>query len=99
MSGYVMICVGLAGRALTREGRPPPIGQYLKSYDPEAHDGQGYAEWTADPAQARVFPDRVAVGRCWATVPKARPRRPDDAPNRPLTAFDVEIAPLGGDDQ
>jgi len=28
-------------------------GQYLKAYDPEAHDGRGKAEWTADRPDGR----------------------------------------------
>jgi hypothetical protein len=30
----------------------------------------------------------------WRTIPQSRPVREDGAPNRPLTAFSVEIIPL-----
>jgi hypothetical protein len=93
---WVMICRGLAGRALTRAGVPPPIGYYLKSYDPEANSGQGEIEWTAQPAQAMTFPDQRAAFALWSRVPLACPVRADGKPNRPATAFTVEIAAYPG---
>ena len=64
-------------------------GQYLKSYDPEAHDGRGDCEWTADAAEAHVYPDFVSAFEAWRQVPKTRPKRDDGKPNRPLTSFNV----------
>ena len=70
-------------------------GQYLKSYDPEAHDGRGACEWTADRAQAHVYPDWAAAFEAWRQVPKARPKRGDGQPNRPLTEFTVTFEEAG----
>lgn len=71
-------------------------GQYLQSYDPEAHDGRGTATWTADRAKAHVYPDFAAAFEAWRQVPKARPTRPDGKPNRPLTSFSVEFETVDG---
>jgi hypothetical protein len=85
-----IVCLGHTG--IPRPGQPAaPVGQFLASYDPEAHDGQGWAEWTRDPAQAMTFTDSAAAMDCWRAVPASRPRRADGLPNRPLTAFTVAI--------
>jgi hypothetical protein len=81
----VIQCVGLAVHA----GQPDPAGQYLQSYDPEAHGGRGHAEWTPDLASARVFPAVEAAFECWRAVPVCAPYRADGQPNRPLTAYSV----------
>jgi hypothetical protein len=70
-------------------------GQYLKSYDPDAHGGRGTCEWTADKAAAAVYPDFAAAFEAWRQVPKSRPRRDDGQPNRPLTAFSVTFEAAG----
>jgi len=68
-------------------------GQYLKSYDPEAHDGRGDCEWTLDRSQAQIFPDFIAAFEAWRQVPKSRPKRDDGQPNRPLTTFSITFEP------
>jgi len=91
----VLVNQGLAGYALTDQPQRAMIGCYLAAYDPEAHDGLGEAEWTPNPALAKRFPDAAAALECWKQVPKSRPTRgygsDPDAPNRPLTAFTVEV--------
>jgi hypothetical protein len=83
-------CIGHEG--IPRPGQPAaPVGQLLAAYDPEAHDGQGWAEWTSDPVKAMTFADMSAALDCWRAVPVSRPRRPDGLRNRPLTAFTVAI--------
>jgi hypothetical protein len=69
------------------DGRCP--GQYLKSYDPEAHDGHGDCEWTGDKAEAVVYPSYLAAFEAWRAIPASRPERGDGRPNRPLTTFSV----------
>jgi hypothetical protein len=66
-------------------------GQYLRSYNPEAHGGLGSAEWVADIAQAQVYPTFRDAFEAWRQVPKSRPVRGDGRPNRPLTSFTVEF--------
>jgi hypothetical protein len=85
-----IICAGLAGIAL-HGGNRVPVGAFLKSYDPEAHDGQGWAKWTTDPDDALLLADAVAAMQLWQTVPASRPVRPDGKPNRPLAAFTISI--------
>jgi len=85
---WVLVCHGLA-----TEGVPSPPeleGQYLESFDVEAHDGRGTAAWTGDLESAMRFEDLVSAVGAWQTISKKRPRRPDGKPNRPLTAFNVE---------
>jgi len=66
-----------------------PVGSYLASYDPEAADGNGAAEWTPDPARAMTFATVEAATACYRAVPRSSPLRPDGKPNRPLTVFSV----------
>lgn len=77
------------------DGTPcPHEGQYLQSFDFEAYDGQGWGEFTADPAKAKRFSDKLAAAEFWRTISKTRPRRPDGQPNRPLTALSCEITEI-----
>lgn len=91
MPDLMIVCARLPFTA--RPGQPDVTGQYLKAYDPEAHGGLGHAEWTTDPAEAMTFPGVAEAQDCWTQVPKARPRRGDGRPNRPLTAFSITLTP------
>ena len=85
---WVLVCHGLATAGVPS---PPSLeGQYLKSFDVEAHDGRGTAEWTASLAEAMRFDDLSEAIEAWQTQSKVRPLRADGRPNRPLTAFHVE---------
>lgn len=66
-------------------------GEYLKSYDPEAHDGLGDATFTQDKGKALVFVDNREAIAFVMKVPKARPLRADGRPNRPILVFSLEI--------
>ena len=80
----LMKVVGFAG------GHPCPIaGQYLESFDHEAHDGLGFGTFVLNPTHAMRFKDLVEAAEFWKTVPLCRPMRPDGQPNRPLTATTV----------
>lgn len=66
-------------------------GQYLKTFDFEAHDGTGEISFTRDPDDAKQFAD---IGEAFAFLkrqPDCRPIRPDGHPNRPLTATTWEV--------
>jgi hypothetical protein len=65
-------------------------GQYLKAYDPAAEDGRGLLVTTTDPAEAKRYSAAEALAE-WKRVSRVRPRRPDGKPNRPLSAFTIEI--------
>jgi hypothetical protein len=87
---YVIRLLSIAGcRAL----RAPELGGYIKSFDAEANDGMG-AVRTGSIEDALVFDTKHSAILFWQQSPKCRPLRPDGKPNRPLTAYDVEIAPL-----
>jgi hypothetical protein len=65
--------------------------RWLKSYNPEAHAGRGAVKFTDDVDEAMTFPDRRSAFACYLQVPKNHPVRDDGKPNRPLTAYTVEI--------
>lgn len=64
-------------------------GQYLSTYDPEAHDGWGDALWTDKLDEAMKFANIGDAFALWKSSPKSRPKRPDGHPNRPLSAFTI----------
>lgn len=84
----VIISHGLA------DGRPMNNGEYLKAFDPEALDGMGSFVWTPDKQNALHFDSALDAYLLWNMIPKCRPLRPDGEPNKPLTAFSVEIVDL-----
>jgi hypothetical protein len=92
MEQFVVICAGHAG--ITHPDQPPaPVGHFLKSYRPEAHNGRGEADWTIELRFARRFVSKEQAWEYWRQVPKSRPTRPDGQPNRPLTAYTIAIEP------
>lgn len=87
--------VMLAHHVSTGDGSMRPVlPQYLKFYDIEAYDGRGTAEFTRDRDQALCFLSAKDAMEAWRAVPANRPLRPDGCPNRPLTAFTMEIKEL-----
>lgn len=89
MPEYVLLCHAVSQNdGSTMQPIPP---QYLKSYDIEAHNGRGSAELTEHIKDALRFPDTKAALDAWKTQSKTMPLREDGKPNRPLTAFTVEL--------
>ena len=73
-------------------GKPcPHSGQFLATFDHEAHDGQGYGVFTEDIAKAMKFADVATAFEFYQRIPKCRRRRADGKPNRPLTALTIVI--------
>lgn len=69
-----------------------PIGQYLAAYDLDARDGHGSETWTSEPARALHFADALAALAAWKSVSPTHPVRASDGkPNRPLTAYTIEL--------
>lgn len=71
------------------DGRPTGTGfdgQYLKSFDFEAFDGQGNADFTPELSEALKFETMGDALNFRQTRPVTRPLRRDGLPNRPLTA-------------
>lgn len=85
--------IELAGAAELVDPSVKP-GDYLKTYDPEAHDGQGFVEWTRNPDDAMKFITTGAALELVRYQPKNRPYRADGKPNRPITAFTISIEML-----
>lgn len=83
---FTLKLIGLASGEWTHND-----GQFLKAYDPEAHDGRGRIDTTDRLEDAMAFPDAGAALELWKTQSRVRPLRPDGKPNRPLTAYTVEV--------
>lgn len=66
-------------------------GKYVKDYDPNARDGRGTVKGTADSADALKFETAGDALAFWHQTSTVRPLRPDGKPNKPLTAYHVEI--------
>ncbi len=75
----------------TYDIKVPIKGEYLKSFDPEAHDGRGEALFTPNVRDAMVFKDAVEAIKTWQTQSVLRPLREDGRPNRPLTSFSASF--------
>lgn len=63
----------------------PRDGRFLKSFDFDANNGLGYAEFTSDPKEALSFPSVERAFNFYRTQSTVRPLREDGKPNRPLT--------------
>jgi hypothetical protein len=91
---FVIRIVGLVN------GYPCPFDrQWLAEYDPtrSGTDPAGnpmtaHITVTPDPRRALRFPDAAAAHEAW-TATSGR-TRPDGQPDRPLTAFNIEIATI-----
>lgn len=71
------------------------INAWLKTYDPDfGDDGRGFFECVENRDEAKVFQSLEEAHAYWTQVPKVMPTRPDGKPNRPLTAFTVEVRPI-----
>lgn len=66
-------------------------GQYLRYYDPSAHDGRGEIRGTPDVKKAIQF---ESPADAMYTYRLSYGTRTDGKPNRPLTAYTVEIKPV-----
>ena len=79
-------------------GRPcAAAGEYVARFDPDGGDPTvayptGALETTPDADKALAFASAADAWACWRQASRRTPRRPDGRPNRPLTAFMVEIA-------
>jgi hypothetical protein len=82
--------LGLAGVNLAGEPDAEP-GELLTYFDPNGMGGGGVAIWTYDTSKAIHFDTPYAAMRYWKQRSTVLPLRPDGLPNRPLTAYTVEI--------
>lgn len=69
-------------------------GRYLMDFDVGAHNGRDPIPTTAAIEKAKHFPDASEALGFWRTQSRVRPLRPDGKPNRPLTAYTIEVVRL-----
>ncbi len=84
------------GQTFIRIKGVPLVGQWLKRYDPDAHEGLGEAEFTDKAEDALRFPDFDTAKAFWAqdsTIPPPRGFE-TEAPTAPLTVVSVQVALL-----
>ncbi|HEY1878485.1 MAG TPA: hypothetical protein VGG68_00985 [Caulobacteraceae bacterium] len=86
--------VTLACRIKLADPWHPGFGRFLVDFDVDARGGRGTDTWSADPALAMVFVDSVEAWQCWRRQSAVQPLRDDGKPNRPLTAYTIEIEPI-----
>lgn len=82
---FVIKLIGLAG------GRPTLEGRYVKSYTADGHGGRGHMEATRDISEARRFQTAIEAMEEWKRVSRSHPIRADGKPNRPLSAYTIEV--------
>lgn len=70
------------------------INAWLKDFDLDADGGLGMVTYTDDRDEAMVFDTIEDVHEFWTQQSTLMPLRPDGQPNRPLTAFTVEVRPV-----
>lgn len=70
----------------------PGVVAYFHAVDVDAREGFGLAELTGDIAKALTWPTAVAAIEAWQQQSTVKPLRLHDGkPNRPLTAYTVEL--------
>jgi hypothetical protein len=94
MRRYVIHILGLAAG-----GEHHAIGKYVVAYDPDYHHPGGYDGGRLDVAADREKATRYTAPEAmslWQAGPlcSCHGLRPDGKPNRPLTAFTVELEPV-----
>ena len=70
-----------------------PAGLYIRDYNPHYRFPIGMVTFTDDPYKAQSFASAIEALRFWKQEVGNTPRA-DGKPNRPLTAFTVEVERL-----
>jgi len=70
-------------------------GQYLRAFRVHQHDGRAPIPTTPHVNKAATFPTPADAIEFYRTRSHVVPTRPDGEPNRPLTAYTVEVVPVG----
>lgn len=98
VGAHRMTCV-IRFVGLANGGTSSIDGTYLMHYDPspiEMKEGDCRLDVTDSVLKAKIFKDPVEALELWKAVDTRQPFRSDGKPNRPLTAFAVEIVPVEG---
>ena len=85
----ILVIMGLAGTVMSGQTLEPGE-HYVKDWQVDAIDGAGLV-LTQEPSEAKIYRDAREAYLAWRAVPARHPTRFDGRPNRPLTAFTVEI--------
>ncbi len=62
---------------------------FLKAYDPNSQ--HGHLTFTPSPDDALRFADVLCALKCWKQQSTTHPLRDDLRPNRPFTAYTIEV--------
>lgn len=85
MSKIIQIVGEANGRPTEHDGR------YLSSCDVDARKGRGVVHSVKSPDEARLFADTADALLYWKRQSSVTPLRDDGKPNRPLTAYTIEV--------
>ena len=66
-------------------------GMYVTEYTPDGNDGQGMLTLTPHRHAAKRYSSKADAMAQWMAVSRTHPTRPDGKPNRPMSAFSVEV--------
>jgi hypothetical protein len=84
---YALRAVGFA------TGQPcPHSGQFIKTFDHDAHNGLGHGTFTRHADEAMHFANMGEALSFWRKRSIVRPLREDGQPNAPLTCLTVSIS-------
>jgi hypothetical protein len=72
--------------------KTPYDNMFVKSFDPDAMCGRGKVVATPHVEEALQFESTTEAHRFWAQASTVQPLRTDGKPNRPLTAYCVEMS-------
>lgn len=87
---YALKVVDVAGLVVSADRDALPA-QYVESFDVDAHGGRGSVTTTADLDSALILSSFREAYAAWTRQSDVRPFREDGQPNRPLTAFTIEL--------
>jgi hypothetical protein len=91
---WVIQVVEMAGFVSGPEQAEDPAGKYVQAINPDAHDGGGFVQLTPNSEEARIFASTLEALEYWGRQSTVRPVRDDGRPNRPGTAFTIELVPV-----
>lgn len=87
---YGIKVLDLAGTTV-QPNRQVPVGKWLSKADVDYAGGRGMADFSIFPTQALRFDSMQEAWAFWQQQSTVKPLREDGQPNRPLTAFTVEV--------
>lgn len=74
-------------------GPSPVDGTFVKEYTADGYGGRGRLIVTPNREEAKQYANAAVAMETWKSVSMTHPKRIDGEPNRPLTAYTVEIEP------